>query len=460
VTTVDRTRFLPLWLRSWAADSAALLFSQAAAIVATSALAILLARHLGPIDWGIFSGFLALSMGLSVFVEFGLTQWLLRELSRVWTQRQRGSAASRLGRRGGRIVVASFAVNLALATAMVIGAAAVAAALQLTTSSAILVVALVAYGGLLALCSGLEAVFRARRALARVVTAILLEKGLLLVLVGLALVFELGLMAIGIAYVFAVIARVIFDVTAIIRSGDVVIERPSIRLARYVTHESIPFALNRASLNIVPRFDTFLLAALSPLAAGYFALGDRVLGPIIIVPVVMSAALYPFLAQESSGSRAGWRIVCLLGAAGGAIAVIGIGLAPRLVPFVVGPEYEPAVPVVQMMFVAIPFIFAANPLLAHLYTARLEHRGLGIRLAGVSCLGTGAVVIGQILIGPVGAAAGFTGRMMLFLATLVVASKRPGATEGFASSREGIAHSGEPRDPGARSPASSAGRVA
>jgi hypothetical protein len=199
VTTVDRTRFLPLWLRSWAADSAALLFSQAAAIVATSALAILLARHLGPIDWGIFSGFLALSMGLSVFVEFGLTQWLLRELSRVWTQRQRGSAASRLGRRGGRIVVASFAVNLALATAMVIGAAAVAAALQLTTSSAILVVALVAYGGLLALCSGLEAVFRARRALARVVTAILLEKGLLLVLVGLALVFELGLMAIGIA---------------------------------------------------------------------------------------------------------------------------------------------------------------------------------------------------------------------------------------------------------------------
>jgi O-antigen/teichoic acid export membrane protein len=309
-------------------------------------------------------------------------------------------------------------------------------------------------------CSGLEAVFRARRALARVVSAILIEKGLLLLLVGLALVLELGLAAIGIAYVLAAIARLIFDVTAIVRSGDMIIGRPSIRLARYVTHESIPFALNRASLNIVPRFDTFLLAAISPIAAGYFALGDRVLGPIIIVPVVMSAALYPFLAQESPGSRAGWRIVCLLGAAGSMIAALGIGLAPRLVPFVFGPEYEPAVPVVQTMFVAIPFIFAANPLLAHVYTARLEHRGLGIRLGGVSCLGTGAVVIGQILIGPVGAAAGFTGRMMLFLATLVVASMRSGATEGFASSRGGTAHSGEPRDASARSPASSPGRVA
>jgi O-antigen/teichoic acid export membrane protein len=451
---------MPPWARSWAIDSAALLFSQLAAIVATSALAILLARHLAPTDWGIFSGFLSLSMGLSVFVEFGLTQWLLRELSRVWTQRERFSAASRLGRRGGRIVVASFAVNLALATAIVIGAGVVAAALELDTTSAILVVALVAYGGLLAVCSCLEAVFRARRALARVVAAMLVEKGLLLALVSLALLFGFGLVAIGVAYVLAGVARFIFDVAAIVRDGDVIVTRPSMRVARYVAHESIPFALNRVSLNIVPRFDTFLLVALSPVAAGYFALGDRALGPIIIIPVVMSSALFPFLAQEPAGSRAGWRVVCLLGAAGGAIAAVGIALAPRLVPFIFGHKYEPAVPAVQMMLVSIPFIFAANPLLTHLYTARLEHRGLGIRLGGVSCLGTGAVVVGQTLIGPVGAAAGFTSRMILFLATLVVASTTWSATKGFAGSRGGTAHPGEPRDAGARSSASSPRRVA
>jgi O-antigen/teichoic acid export membrane protein len=456
----NRANVLPSWARLWAVDSAALLFSQLAAIVATSALAILLARHLAPNDWGIFSGFLSLSMGLSVFAEFGLAQWLLRELSRVWTQRERVSAPSRLGRRGGRIVAASFAVNLVLATAIVIAAGVIAAALRLDTTSAILVVALVAYGGLLAVCSCLETVFRARRALTRVVAATLVEKGLLLALVCLALLFGFGLVAIGIAYALAGVARFIFDTAAIFRDGDVIVTRPSMRVARYVAHESIPFALNRVSLNIVPRFDTFLLAALSPIAAGYFALGDRALGPIIIIPVVMSSALFPFLAQEPAGSRAAWRVVGLLGAAGGAIAAVGIGLAPQLVPFVFGHEYEPAVPTVQMMLVAIPFIFAANPLLTHLYTARLEHRGLGIRLGGVSCLGTVAVVLGQTLIGPVGAAAGFTGRMILFVSILVVASTTWSAAKGSADSRGRSAHAGEPRDASARSSASSAGRVA
>src|SRR5215216_6232173 len=222
----NRASLLPAWTRLWAVDSAVLLFSQVAAIVATSALAILLARHLGPTDWGVFSGFLALSMGLSVFVEFGLTQWLLRELSRISTERQRKGVPFRLGRRGGRIVVASLAVNLALATAIVIGAGVVAAALQLKASSAVLVVALVAYGGLLAACSGLEAVFRARRKVRRVVGAILLEKGLLLALVSLVLALGLGLVAIGFAYVLAGVARVLFDAAAILLGRDVVAGRP------------------------------------------------------------------------------------------------------------------------------------------------------------------------------------------------------------------------------------------
>jgi O-antigen/teichoic acid export membrane protein len=456
----DRASLLPSWFRSWAVDSAALLLSQVAAVVATSALAILLARHLGPTDWGVFSGFLALSMGLSVFIEFGLTQWLLRELSRISTERERKGLPIRLGRRGGRIVVASFAVNLALAAAIVIGAGVTAAALQLKTSSAVLVVALAAYGGLLAVCSGLEAVFRARRALRRVVGATLLEKGLLLALVSLALVFGFGLMAIGVAYVFAGAARVAFDAAVIMLSRDVVPERPSIRVARYVTRESIPFALNRVSLNIVPRFDTFLLAALSPVAAGYFALGDRALGPIVMIPVVMSSALYPFLAQEPTGSRAAWRVVCFLGAVGAAIAGLGIGLAPILVPFVFGSAYAPAVPAVQVMLAATPFIFAANPLLTHLYTARLEHRGLGLRLGGASLLGTIAVVLGQVLLGPAGAAAGYTGRIMLVLATLVVASTVSSRATGFSGSRGGNARSRKPGDAAGRPPASSPGRVA
>lgn len=418
-----RSRWLPSWLRSWAADSAALLFSQFAAVAATSALAILLARHLGPKDWGIFSGFLGLSLALSIFVEFGLTGWLLRELSQLWAQHRTEPTSHDTGSRAGQMVVASLTVNLAFGATIIAGAAAVAGVMQVGTTSAVLLISLVTYGALIAACSGLEAVFRARRRIGRVVSATLLEKGLLLLLVSVSLVLGFDLFAIGLAYLLAGVTRATFDLATLVRSGELVLVRPSPGTVRYVTRASVPFALIRASLNVIPLLDTFILVALSPLAAGYFALGARALGPLIIIPVVMSTALFPFLARESAGSRAGWQVIALLAAAGVVIGGIGIALAPSMVPLVFGTDYRHAIRVVQVMLVTTPFIFAANPLLAHVYTARLEHRALGLGLGAVSCIGTAAIVAGQTLVGPVGAASGYVARSMLFVGMLVVAGR-------------------------------------
>src|SRR5437868_6194654 len=77
-------RTLPPWAMYWAADSAVLLTSQALTIGATSAAAVLIARHVNPHDWGIFSGFLSLSLGVSILSQFGVGTWLLRELSRLF----------------------------------------------------------------------------------------------------------------------------------------------------------------------------------------------------------------------------------------------------------------------------------------------------------------------------------------------------------------------------------------
>jgi O-antigen/teichoic acid export membrane protein len=461
VTRSRRSRWLPSWLRSWAADSAALLVSQFAAVAATSALAILLARHLGPKDWGVLSGFLGLSLGLSVLIEFGLTQWLLRELSRLSAGHGRETTPLRARRRAGRIVAASSAVNAALGSTMIVGAVAAAAAFHVSATSAVLLVALVTYGALLASCGGLEAVFRARRKLALVVGATLLEKVLLLLLVSVFLLLGFDLAAIGVAYVLAGLARVAFYITAIVRIGDLPLVRPSIRAVRYAVRKSIPFAMNSASLNIVPRLDPFILSALSPLAAGYFAAGDRALGPVVIIAVVMSSALYPFLAREPTGSRAGWQAVVILAAAGSVVGATGIAIAPPLVPLVFGSDYKDAVPVVQVMLLAVPFLFASNPLLAHVYTARLEHRALGLSLGGVSCLGAGAIVAGQSLIGPVGAAGAYTARSMLFFGALALAGRAvPPAARSESSPGNGRRDSHEPEAPGEPSPASSPGSAA
>jgi O-antigen/teichoic acid export membrane protein len=412
-------RWFPQWARLWAADSAVLLGSQFGAIIATSALAILLARQLGPSDWGLFSGFLGLSLALSVFIEFGLTQWLLRELARIWVDRDDPSP-----RVSGRLVVASLSVNATLGLAIVAGAGVVAVVVHLAAGSVALLLALVAYGAFLAAASGLEAVFRARRKLSRVIVATLVEKSLLLLLVSMSFGLGLGLWAVAVAYVFAGVARVGTDLVLIRQMGVVEWSAPKADDVRHVTRHSVPFAMNRASLNIIPKLDTFILAALAPVAAGYFALGDRILGPVVIIPVVMSSALYPFLAREAAGSRAAWKVVFALSLVGVAVAAIAIAAAPTLVPIVFGADYASAVPAIQVMLVATPFVFGANPLLTHLYTERLERPRLGFTLGCVSLVGTGAVVLGQIAVGATGAAGGYVLRAMLMVGVLTLAGLR------------------------------------
>ena len=75
---------MPVWIGSWARDGALLLVSQFTAVLATTLLAILLTRGLGPSEWGIFAGLLGLSLAFSAVVNFGVSAWLLRELSQLW----------------------------------------------------------------------------------------------------------------------------------------------------------------------------------------------------------------------------------------------------------------------------------------------------------------------------------------------------------------------------------------
>jgi O-antigen/teichoic acid export membrane protein len=393
-----------------------------------------LARHLGPEEWGLFSGFLGLSLAMSIFIEFGLVEWLMRELTRLWSRPADKGVGVR--RRAGRLVVSSFIVNVALGLAVIVVTAAAAVALRISVSSAVLLVSLVTYGTLLAASSGLETVLRARRKVFRVVAATLIEKCLLLLLVSICVVLGRGVAALGLAFLIAGIARIGVDVMLILRSGELLLAPPSARILRYVTKRSVPFAMNRASLNIIPKLDTLVLALISAVAAGYYAIGDRALGPVTIMPAVMSFALYPFLAKESAGSRAAWRIVAVLAVAGTVVGAIGIALAPSLVPLLFGSDYTPAIPVVQVMLIAVPFIYAANPLLTHLYSARLEHRALSLAIGGLSCLGTVLVVGGQLLVGPAGAAGGFVARMVLFVGALLVASRAPGDRAAILRPRE------------------------
>jgi O-antigen/teichoic acid export membrane protein len=421
---------MPPWVGDWLRDARLLLSSQLIAVVATTIVAILLARSLGPSEWGLFSGLLGLSLALSTFVDIGLGTWLLRELSalRAGEGRRASDSASDESLR----LAAAVSANTLISVLLLFGAVVVLVSLDTNASTSAALLGLITYTGLVAASGCLEAFYRAERRLKTVVVAVVLEKFLLLSCILAVVVSDSGLWSVGVAYVVAGFGRLAFVTNLLVTRERLRFPVPAMSDIGRVVKSGVPFAFGTVALNVIPRLDTLLVAVFSTTAAGYFALGDRAIGPAWIVPVVVSAALYPFFSREERTSGAGWRISAGMFGIGGAIAGIGALLAPLLVPAVFGSQYDEATRVVQIMCFVLPFLYASNPLLARLYTSGMERQVLAATLVA-SLVGTLAIVAGQLTIGPTGAAGGYVLRHILFtlvLSTLSVRSQQYAARVG------------------------------
>lgn len=405
---------MPVWAPHWLRDTRLLLFSQLLVVFTTTALAIMLARSLGPAEWGLFSALLALSLALSTFVNLGLGTWLLRDLSLL----QHNEPVHTLRVETSRRVVGAVCVNGIAGAALLVITLVVLVVTRANPGTSVALLGLVAHTVFGGAAGCLEAVLRSRRMLWTVVTATLLERITLLVLAALAIAADYGIWAIGLAYMVGSVARFAFAAWKVLVEAGVALLVPTIEHLRRVVKSGLPFAFSTVAVNVIPRLDTVIIATVSVTAAGYFALGDRVLGPAQILPVVASSALYPFLAREAPGSRVAWRISGGMTAVGFVIALVGAATAPFFVPAVFGSSYEAAVGVVQVMFFVLPLVYLSNGLLTHLYTAGRERQVLVATLLA-STLGTVAIVIGQLTAGVSGAAAGYVCRQVLFSAALV-----------------------------------------
>lgn len=409
---------MPDWTGHWLRDTRLLLASQALVVLVMTALAIILARGLGPSDWGLFSALLGLSLALSTFVDLGLGTWLLRGLSRL---REDEPILESRQRESSRQILGAALANLAFGLVLVTGALMVAAALQADVSTTFALVGLIAYTVFLTASNCLEAYLRSERRLKLVVTATLLEKSLLLALVTAAVLLGSALWVIATAYAVAGLVRLSFVGLMIFVKLGVPLLVPAYRHVRGFILSGVPFAFNTVALNVIPRLDPLIVAVFSATAAGYFAVGDRLVTAALIVPAVAGTALYPFLARETASSKVAWKISAGMLFVGFAAAVAGAVLAPFVVPVVFGSSYEGAIPAVQLMLFVIPFVYASTPLLVQLYTSGKERKLLGPTLL-VSLLGTAAVLVGQVSFGVVGAAAGYVLRQALFTVALGVIS--------------------------------------
>jgi O-antigen/teichoic acid export membrane protein len=413
---------MPPWIFQWLRDSRLLVFAEVLVVLMSTLIAILLARNLGPSSWGLFSALLGLALAFSIFVEAGLGTWLLRELSRLHQDqtdpdlRRLESAPRVMGGMLGTVVTGVPLLVCAVLIASLFGVSAgtVAALAGLVLS-------------VITLCASscLGAFLRAERELKKLVAGMMLERGVLLASVAVVLQVTQAVWAIALLYVIAGALRLSYLAFVVFYVERVPIVVPGLAHIRNFILSGMPFAFNSVALIAIPKLDTFIISIGSTTAAGYFALGDRIISPAIFLPVVASTALYPYLARERDGSRAAWKITVVMLLLGCLATLIGVILAPWAVPTVFGESYEGAVVPVQLMLMALPFVYASNVLVVHLYTLGRERRMLvGVLLASI--IGTLCLIVGFVLADASGAAAGYVTRQVLFTVTLGTLALLPG----------------------------------
>ncbi|MDH3022469.1 oligosaccharide flippase family protein [Gordonia alkanivorans] len=146
--------------------------------------------------------------------------------------------------------------------------------------------------------------------------------------------------------------------------------------------------------------DTLATAALAgPVQAGYYTAASRVTNPLRIVPTSLAAVLLPELARSSGVMSASTRkgIIALLIALGGLFAVLAAG-APWYVPLVLGSAYDGAILPLQIVLIGLVFGSAASMLVSVLQARGLQASvgriSIGSSLVYLVCLAVTAPVWG------------------------------------------------------------------
>jgi O-antigen/teichoic acid export membrane protein len=405
------------WTGAWLRDSGLMLFSQGALTAIATLVMILLARNLSKYQFGLFSSFLGLAQAFSFVVDAGLTVWLLRECSRIRIgdaprDRQDADIARLLGH--------ALSIVLYMGIVTVVGSVAIGLALGLSPTLSFAQGAFMAYIAVLAAATALEARLRSERRLGQVLSAVLVEKASLLAFVGIVLALGGNLLVLGAVYVLAGLLRSLRPLGPARGDSRLLVMPWAISPILRVT---TPFALNSAALTFLPRLDTAVVATVSVIGAGYYAIGYQIVTTAQLVPAIAAVTLLPLLTANRRAQESQWKVFWMMTGVGVVAAGVGILLAPLVVPLLFGEHYRPAVGSIQVMLLAIPPIFASNAIMPFLYNRGHEHDVLRWVLLP-SVLGTGLVLLGEIAIGPAGASLGLVARFLLITLSFVLLSFR------------------------------------
>jgi len=361
------------------ARNAGLLLARQAFVTAVGVVVTaLVARHLGPVDFGRFEYAFALVVAFSTLGNFGLRAVTVRSVA----QRAR-PLASYLGLMLSlRLLMACAAWPLLLICAYYLGDS---LALTGLVAIASLTLPINALGTTLRdVLQGLErfAVEAATSVVVRVVT-----------LVGSLVVIGLDQGVVAIVSVYAVGAGfgLLVPAMAMRRAGHTMGFRWSTPEALRELRAALPFGANALAALLMWEINPVLIEGLSSMAmVGIFAAGTRLLLPLYMIPESVSDALTPAVARAwstgggvSSGELVGRAFYGLL-VMGLPIAVGGAMCADEIVTLVFGYQFEEAETVLLVLVVVLPLEFVSIPAGDVLGAIHQQNRLLWITCGGAA----------------------------------------------------------------------------
>lgn len=151
-----------------------------------------------------------------------------------------------------------------------------------------------------------------------------------------------------------------------------------------------------------------------PVQAAFYALGARLLGPVLVLVTAAGTAVLPALA---AGTPAATRVVRLVGVVSVPVVAAVFAAAGWLVPLVAGPGFAGAVPAVRWYLVALVCVVVAQ-LLVLVRQARGDEVAMSVLLPLGVASGLAGLALGAHFGGAAGGAAGYAAACVLVLAAL------------------------------------------
>lgn len=163
-----------------------------------------------------------------------------------------------------------------------------------------------------------------------------------------------------------------------------------------------PFWINTLAVQLRNLDAVFVGVLASPVVAGYYASASKLSSPLRMIPTSLALVILPHAARTRKDSaRKVARLVLLSGTLAGTIYASLVFIVPWIVPIVLGDEYESSI--VPLQIVLVGLVFAA---FTSLFGAVLQGRGFPQLVASASVGTTIYLLIALLVLTPLGGAAG------------------------------------------------------